>query len=66
MKIKLNGEGRYFPDGFSIDKMLEAIQVKSSITVVERNGEILDRSRYSEVHLKENDSIEVIRMVCGG
>ena len=64
--ITLNGEKQKFKEGTSIQKMLDDIQVKPSISIVEYNGEICDRNMYDEVTLHNNDTVEVIRMVCGG
>ena len=66
IEIILNGEKRHFAESTSIERMLESLNIRPSVSVVEYNGEILDRVRYAQTDLRNCDKIEVVRMVCGG
>lgn len=46
---------------FLAHKGLQAVSV-----VVERNGDVVERAQFGAVHLKETDSLEILRFVGGG
>ena len=66
MKIIVNGEGRDVAEGFSLLELFDQLELRPNMTVVERNGEIIDPAEFSAVHLEENDVLELIRFVGGG
>ncbi len=55
-----------FEGPLSVAGLLEALGVNPKAVVVERNLDILDRSRFGEEPVQDGDSIEVIRFVGGG
>ena len=46
--------------------LMEQLGLKPQATVVERNGAIVERSRYDEIILAEGDELELVRFVGGG
>ncbi|MCS5705978.1 MAG: sulfur carrier protein ThiS [Cyanobacteriota bacterium] len=64
--LQVNGESRSCPAGLSLDRALEALGYKPQLVVVEFNGEILPRSRWSEQPVVESDVLEVVTIVGGG
>ena len=64
--IQVNGEPRLCPDGLSLDRVLEALGYRPQLVVVEFNGEILPRQRWSEQPVVESDVLEVVTIVGGG
>ena len=66
MKLTVNGQPRDVPDGATILTLLTASNLTPKVTVVERNGEIVDRGAYADTTLTENDVLELVRFVGGG
>lgn len=64
--LQVNGEPRSCPAGLSLDRALEALGYKPQLVVVEFNGAILPRSRWSEQPVVESDVLEVVTIVGGG
>ena len=46
--------------------LLEALGLNPALVVVERNRQILDRSRYAEVEVDAGDVLELVHFVGGG
>jgi len=46
--------------------LLASLGLKPESTVVEYNGAVLDRVRFSELVLSEGDTLELVRFVGGG
>ena len=66
MQVTINGAAREFAPPVTFAQMLEALQLVGKRIAVERNGEIVPRSRLGETQLAEGDRIEVVVAVGGG
>ena len=66
MKITLNGEAREVSRGTTLQQLILEAGQKPEATVVERNGDIVDRAIYPSVHLEEGDTLELVQFVGGG
>ena len=66
VSITLNGAPRQFPAPLTIARLLEDLALAGKRLAIERNGEIVPRSRFGEVRLAEGDRIEVVIAVGGG
>ncbi len=66
MKITLNGETREVSPGLTVHTLILDAGRKPAATVVERNGEIVERDAYTSVRLTEGDRIELVQFVGGG
>ncbi len=64
--ILLNGAPREFPTPLTFDQLLDALELAGKRLAVERNGEIVPRSRFGEARLNDGDRIEVVMAVGGG
>jgi sulfur carrier protein len=68
--LTLNGESRMFrgpADGpLSVTALLLTLGLDTSKVAVERNEEIVPRSRYAETWLASGDSLEVVHFIGGG
>jgi sulfur carrier protein len=65
MKLTINGEERDVASG-TVLALLEELGLNPQATVVERNGEIVNRDRYRETRLAAGDVLELVRLVGGG
>ena len=64
--ISVNGEARSFAPGLDVARLLEAMQLAGKKVAVERNGEIVPRSRYGVTHVENGDAFEIVVAVGGG
>ncbi|USG68202.1 sulfur carrier protein ThiS [Brevibacillus ruminantium] len=67
MQVQLNGKGTELADTIqNVRELLLSYQLQEKIVIVERNGEIVDRSRYEETPVMDGDRIEIVHFVGGG
>ena len=63
--VKVNGKELDLA-GKTVEEYLLTTDYDAKRIAVERNGEIVFKSQYSETDLKDGDSIEVVSFVGGG
>ena len=66
MKISVNGKATDTENGATVEKLLLSLGIKPEGIAVELNKEIAPRTIHALTVIKENDSIEIIRMTGGG
>ncbi len=66
LRISVNGESRHIRSGATVAGLVEVLALAGKRIAVERNGEIVPRSRYSEITLEEGDTLEIVVAVGGG
>lgn len=66
IRITLNGASRELPAALSFAQLLEELALAGRRIAVERNGEIVPRSRFGEALLADGDRVEVVVAVGGG
>ncbi|MDP2809919.1 MAG: sulfur carrier protein ThiS [Rhodocyclaceae bacterium] len=66
MDIVINGEPQHLPAPLSVAALLAARGLAGKRVAVERNGEIVAKSRHAETLLATDDRIEIVVAVGGG
>ncbi|OHC76056.1 MAG: thiamine biosynthesis protein ThiS [Rhodospirillales bacterium RIFCSPLOWO2_12_FULL_58_28] len=66
MKLIINGEERGFDAPLDVEQLLGKIGLDAAKVAVERNLEIVPKSRYAGVMLKDGDKLEVVHFIGGG
>ncbi|MBC7781872.1 MAG: sulfur carrier protein ThiS [Proteobacteria bacterium] len=66
MHLTVNGETRKFDRPLSCAALVEALALGARRVAVERNGEIVPRSRLAETLLADGDVLEIVVAVGGG
>jgi sulfur carrier protein len=66
MDIFVNGEPQHLPAPISVAALVEARGLAGKRVAVERNGEIVPKSRHAETALAAGDQIEIVVAVGGG
>ena len=66
MTLTLNGESRAFDGPLSVAELLAGLGLDTRKVAVERNEEIVPRSRYAETWLGSGDSLEIVHFIGGG
>jgi len=64
--VTLNGTPREFPAPLTFSQLVDELALGGRRIAVERNGEIVPRSRFPEARLHDGDRIEVVVAVGGG
>ena len=63
--LSINGESRKV-DSANLCALLDRLSLSGKRVAVEKNGEIVPRSRYPETSLSDGDQLEIVVAVGGG
>jgi sulfur carrier protein len=67
VSLMVNGQARVIPpESASVGALIRELGFEGKRVAVERNGEIVPRSRYDATPLAEGDTLEIVRAVGGG
>jgi sulfur carrier protein len=67
MQLQVNGKQVELADSIAnVRDLLTFYQLQEKIVVVERNGEIVDRSHYETTPIMDGDRVEIVHFVGGG
>jgi len=66
LSIVVNGSSRVCGDRATVADLIRELALEDKRVAVERNGEVVPRSRHAETALADGDRIEVVRAVGGG
>ena len=66
MQIMVNGERRELASQPSIAALLASLGLKAGATMVQRNEDIIERSRYEDTLINDGDKLELVRFIGGG
>ena len=66
IQLSVNGQVRQVEPGASVTRLLETLAMSGKRVAVEKNGEIVPRSQYSNTSLADGDALEIVVAVGGG
>lgn len=66
VSLQVNGESIKLSSGNKICDLLAQLDFVPSSVLLEVNGEALLRSEWNSIQLKNNDRIEILKVVAGG
>jgi sulfur carrier protein len=66
ISVNINGETRQLPDSLTIAALLDEMGLTGKRVALERNGDIVPRSTFSNQQLADGDRIEIVVAVGGG
>jgi sulfur carrier protein len=66
IEVNVNGAAQSLVPDTDIAALLERLQLAGKRVAVERNGEIVPRSRFAQTTLAEGDRLEIVVAVGGG
>ena len=64
--VTINGAPRTFEQMLNVAQLIETLALAGKRIAVERNGDIVPRSRYAEELLANGDTLEIVVAVGGG
>jgi sulfur carrier protein len=65
-KIQLNGDSYEINDGSNLDQLLNKLKIKRNKVAIEVNGEIVEKNKYANLILNEDDKVEIVHFIGGG
>ena len=65
-KIQLNGLHYEINTGTNLIKLLNKLKIKKNKVAIEINGEIVEKNKYPNLILNENDKVEIVHFIGGG
>jgi len=66
IEVRVNGRAQSLPAGATVHTLVATLGLEGKRIAVERNGEIVPRSRHGETHLAPGDRLEIVVAVGGG
>ena len=66
IELVINGASRPFPHSLSVSELVLALDLAGKRIAVERNGEIVPKSRHGDTQLVNGDRLEIVVAVGGG
>ena len=66
IQLSINGQVQRFQPSVDVARLLEELALAGKRVAVEKNGEIVPRSRYSDTRLADGDRLEIVVAVGGG
>lgn len=66
VRITLNGESREIPEGTTVLKLLETLELRPERVAVELDRRILRRPEFGETVLEPGAQVEIVHFVGGG
>jgi sulfur carrier protein len=66
IQLSVNGQIRRVEPGSDVARLIQALELSGKRIAVEKNGEIVPRSRYAGTPLTDGDSLEIVVAVGGG
>jgi sulfur carrier protein len=66
LTVSINGDKKRFPPPLTVEGLVAELGFVGKRVAIERNGEIVPRSRYAQTQLADGDALEVVVAVGGG
>jgi sulfur carrier protein len=66
IQLSVNGKTQRFEPGANVARLLDTLELSGKRVAVEKNGEIVPRSRYADTRLADGDALEIVVAVGGG
>lgn len=66
MKIILNGKDVILSEGVTVAGLISLKKINPDTIIVEYNYELVKSESWPDIFLKENDRLEILRLVGGG
>ena len=65
-KIQLNGSSYEVNDGTNLKDLLNKLKIMNNKVAIEVNGEIIEKKKYNNLVLNNDDKVEIVHFIGGG
>jgi sulfur carrier protein len=66
ISVTINGERRQFDAPLNCAELIDRLELAGKRVALEKNGEIVPRSRHAQERLADGDRLEIVAAVGGG
>ena len=66
MRIQINGEAREISDETTLAQLVSLLKLKPEQIAIEHNRTVVRRADWSNISLREDDTLEIVHFVGGG
>lgn len=66
MTITVNDDVKDVAEGITILELLESLDIEPKVTVVLKNGDIVERRYFNDTSLTDGDKVDLVHFVGGG
>ena len=66
MRLTINGEDKIYDETLTVEMLLGKIGLDSKKVAIERNLEIVPKSAYTQINLRDGDRLEIVHFIGGG
>ena len=66
VRLQVNGQDREFPEGLSLEGLIQELGVRKETVVAEVNRRIVQGEQRASCRLADGDQVELIQFVGGG
>ncbi len=65
-KIQLNGDFYEIGNGSNLNDLLNKLKIQEKKVAIEVNGKIVEKKKYPNLILNNNDKVEIVHFIGGG
>jgi len=65
-KIQLNGNPYEISSGTNLNELLNNLKIEKNKVAIEINGEIVEKKKYLNLILNQDDKVEIVHFIGGG
>jgi thiamine biosynthesis protein ThiS len=65
-KIQLNGDSYEINNGSNLNELLNKLKIQKNKVAIEVNGEIIEKKKYNNLALNNDDKVEIVHFIGGG
>ena len=66
IQVRINAESKKIPANLNIPQLLEFLELKDDLLVVELNEEVVMRADWVTTKVGEGDKLEIVKAIGGG
>ncbi|MBM3108879.1 sulfur carrier protein ThiS [Pseudomonas sp. P66] len=66
MEVEINGVAQWLPADINLAQLLVRLQLQERRLAIEYNLDVVPRSEYAELRLKQGDRVEIVHAIGGG
>lgn len=66
IRVTINGDARDFPGELSAMEMMATLGLPATKVALERNREVVPKSTYGDVIIRDGDQLEIVHFIGGG
>jgi sulfur carrier protein len=66
IEVEINGVAQWLPADINLAQLLVRLQLQERRLAIEYNLDVVPRSEYAELRLKQGDRVEIVHAIGGG